>query len=229
MSGLGVSGSVIVVLPSLGRLFTVELLRELKERGDLVRDGDGCWVEGPSLDWDVLPVKVEGVIAERIGRLDQDLQDLLTVACVEGEEFTAEVVAQVEALSEREVVRRLGDDLQRRHRLVSELGAARSGGLRLSRYRFAHALFQQYVYGGLDAAERACLHELQAGCHAPVGTIATVEEQHITLHTVVLSADGSQRIEAEQTGDVADGEEVGRSLARELLELGAAPLIAPPS
>lgn len=139
-------------------LFTVELLRELKERGDLVRDGDGCWVEGPSLDWDVLPVKVEGVIAERIGRLDQDLQDLLTVACVEGEEFTAEVVAQVEALSEREVVRRLGDDLQRRHRLVSELGAARSGGLRLSRYRFAHALFQQYVYGGLDAAERACLH-----------------------------------------------------------------------
>jgi hydroxymethylbilane synthase len=76
-------------------------------------------------------------------------------------------------------------------------------------------------------AERVCLRELQAGCHAPVGTLATVEDQRLTLHAVVLSADGTQRIEGEQTGDVADAEQVGRSLARLLLEQGAAPLIAP--
>ena len=50
-------------------LFTIELLRDLQERGDLVQDGDGRWVEDPCLDWSVLPARVEGVIEERIGRL----------------------------------------------------------------------------------------------------------------------------------------------------------------
>ena len=51
-------------------LFTRELLRGLQERGDLVQDAEGRWVEGPKLDWDSLPARVEAVIAERIGRLD---------------------------------------------------------------------------------------------------------------------------------------------------------------
>jgi predicted ATPase len=139
-------------------LFTVELIRDMQERGDLVRDGEGGWVEAPSLDWDVLPVKVEGVIAERIGRLDEELKEMLTVASVEGEQFTAEVVARVETMSEREAIRQLSDDLHRRHRLVNELGWAQLGHLRLSLYRFVHNLFQQYLYGSLDEVERACLH-----------------------------------------------------------------------
>jgi predicted ATPase len=139
-------------------LFTVELIRDMQERGDLDRDGDGCWMEGPSLDWDTLPVKVEGVIAERIGRLDEELKEMLTVASVEGEQFTAEVLARVEAMSERETIRQLSENLQRRHCLVSDLGLAQLGHLRVSLYRFVHNLFQQYMYGSLDEAERACLH-----------------------------------------------------------------------
>ncbi len=139
-------------------LFTVELLRALQERGDLQQDAHGRWVEGPDLDWMALPAKVEGVIAERVGRLDEELRRMLTVASVEGEQFSAEVVARVEAMSEREAIRRLSEDLQRRHRLVSELGVAQVGHLRLSLYRFAHNLFQQYVQGSLDDVERAWLH-----------------------------------------------------------------------
>jgi adenylate cyclase len=65
-------------------LFTVELIQDMQERGNLVRDGAGRWIEGSSLDWDALPAKVEGVIAERIGRLDEKLKEMLTVASVEG-------------------------------------------------------------------------------------------------------------------------------------------------
>ncbi len=36
-------------------LFTVELLRNLQERGNLVKDKDGCWIQGTALDWDTLP------------------------------------------------------------------------------------------------------------------------------------------------------------------------------
>jgi DNA-binding SARP family transcriptional activator/predicted ATPase len=140
-------------------LFTIELLRGLQERGDLVRDPEGRWVEGPALDWETLPARVEAVIAERIGRLPQRVRDLLSVASVEGEAFTAEVAARVQARGERETVRCLSETLDRRHRLVSFHGIQRLGEQRLSRYRFRHILFQRYLYSTLDQAERAYLHE----------------------------------------------------------------------
>jgi tetratricopeptide (TPR) repeat protein len=139
-------------------LFTVELIRALQERGDLACDDTGRWLQGPFLDWDALPARVEGVIAERIDRLSDELKQLLTVGSIVGEQFTAEVVARVQATVEREVIRRLSDDLQRRHRLVSALGLVELGHLRLSLYRFLHNLFQQYLYSSLDEVERAYLH-----------------------------------------------------------------------
>ncbi|MGD9316396.1 MAG: BTAD domain-containing putative transcriptional regulator, partial [Anaerolineae bacterium] len=97
-------------------LFTIELLRGLQEQGDLVQDPEGCWIVGAALDWQTLPARVEAVIAERIGRLAEPLRAELRVASVEGETFTAEVVARVQAASEGEVVGRLSHDLDRRHR-----------------------------------------------------------------------------------------------------------------
>jgi adenylate cyclase len=140
-------------------LFTIELLRGMEERGDLVQDGEGRWVEGPSLDWETLPTRVEAVIAERIGRLPERLREALTVASVEGETFTAEVVAQVRTADEREVVGQLSGELGKRYRLVSGQGLLQMGGQRLSQYRFRHILFQKYLYNSLDPVERAHLHQ----------------------------------------------------------------------
>ncbi|MFB0538056.1 MAG: BTAD domain-containing putative transcriptional regulator, partial [Anaerolineae bacterium] len=140
-------------------LFTVELLRGMQERGDLVQDQEGRWVEGPALDWETLPPRVEAVIAERIGRLAQPLQGALRAASVEGETFTAEVVARVRAADEREMVEHLSDELDRRHRLVRAQGILRMDGQRLSHYRFRHILFQKYLYSNLDQVERTHLHE----------------------------------------------------------------------
>ena len=69
-------------------LFTVALLHDLQERGMLIRDEQGQWIEGPELNWEVLPARVEGVIRERIARLSKNSRDLLTLAAVEGETFT---------------------------------------------------------------------------------------------------------------------------------------------
>ena len=77
-------------------LFTVELLRDMQERGDLVQAEDGTWQAAMEIDWQTLPIKVEGVIEKRIERLNREWQELLAVASVEGETFTAEVVAQVQ-------------------------------------------------------------------------------------------------------------------------------------
>jgi adenylate cyclase len=139
-------------------LFTVELLRDMRERGDLRQDVGGRWVEAPTVVWDALPARVEGVIERRIGRLEEELRETLTVASVEGEDFTAQVVASVQAVRERQLLRELSQVLEKRHRLVRERGEVTVGDHHLSRYRFAHALFQQYVYNELSAGERRLLH-----------------------------------------------------------------------
>jgi DNA-binding SARP family transcriptional activator/predicted ATPase len=140
-------------------LSTIELLRGMQERGDLVLDREGRWVEGPALDWETLPARVEAAIAERIGRLSEPLQAALRVASVEGEDFTAEVVARVLNTDGREMVKRLSSELDRRHRLVRAQAIERLGSRRVSRYRFRHYLFQKYLYDTLDEVERAYLHE----------------------------------------------------------------------
>ncbi len=75
-------------------------------------------------------------------------------------------------------------------------------------------------------AERACLAELRAGCHAPVGTLAHVEREILTLTGVVLSLDGRQRYEAQVTGPLASPQELGRQLAQELITHGANRVLA---
>jgi len=140
-------------------LFTVELLRDMKERGDLVKDEEGRWIEGPMLNWGTLPTRVEGVIEERIGRLEEDLRETLTVASVEGEDFTAEVIARVRDIDERGLVRRLSRELDKQHRLVLAQGRQRVNRQRLSLYRFRHSLFQRYLYNSLDEVEREFVHE----------------------------------------------------------------------
>lgn len=139
-------------------LFTVELLRSMQERGDLVHDESGSWVAGPDLSWDRLPERVEAVIQERVARLEEELRELLSVASVEGEQFTAQVVGQVQQVRERQLLRQLSNELERRHRLVHEQGEVRAGAQILSRYRFSHQLFQRYLYNELSAGERRLLH-----------------------------------------------------------------------
>lgn len=140
-------------------LFTIELLRGMEERGDLLEDGEGVWEAGPALDWQTLPARVEGAIGQRLARLEPRLHEVLQVASVEGEEFTAEVVAQVLQIQPREVVQLLSRQLDRQHRMVRSLGIVHTGERRLSRYGFRHNLIQRYLYNSLDEVERVYQHE----------------------------------------------------------------------
>lgn len=140
-------------------LFTVELLQAMQDRGDLIRNKAGHWVEGSSLDWNALPTRVEAAIAQRVGRLPAQLQRLLKIASVEGEVFSAEVVAGVLNCNSPEVISQLSHALGRQAQLVQTQGSRRLASQRISQYRFRHALFQYYLYHQLDAVERCTLHE----------------------------------------------------------------------
>jgi adenylate cyclase len=139
-------------------LFAVELLRDLQERGDLRQDEAGRWVDEPTLAWDMLPARIEGVIEKRMGRLEKRQRAILSAASVEGEIFTAQVIASVQGMGETPLLRLLSQELEKHHRLVQERAEIRVREQYLSRYRFAHVLFQQYLYNQLGAGERRRLH-----------------------------------------------------------------------
>jgi transcriptional regulator with XRE-family HTH domain/tetratricopeptide (TPR) repeat protein len=140
-------------------LFVVELLRDMRERGDIYRGDDGRWRELESMNWDNFPARVEGVIEKRIARLPDDLRFVLNIGSVQGETFFSEIIAQVSQTDASQLARWLSTDLDQRHRLIHEQGLTRAGAERLSQYRFRHHLFQKYLYEHLAAAERMYLHE----------------------------------------------------------------------
>jgi ABC-type oligopeptide transport system substrate-binding subunit/DNA-binding SARP family transcriptional activator len=139
-------------------LFTIQLLRNLQERGEILPDEQGNWRATTHLNWNSLPPQVEGIIGERIGRLDRELQDLLLAASVEGEQFTVQVLERVRDTADLVILRQLSRELEKRHRLVQELGETCVGDQRLVRFRFVHASIQEYLYRQLGTAERAALH-----------------------------------------------------------------------
>lgn len=79
-------------------------------------------------------------------------------------------------------------------------------------------------------AERVLLATLEAGCTAPVGALADIAMgddggDEIYLRGVVAAVDGSHAIRLSATGPLADPEGLGRRLAADLLDAGAAGLI----
>ncbi len=139
-------------------LFTIELLRSMQERGDLLRDeADGAWIADASLDWGALPARVEAVIEARIEKLGPRLRQIASVASVQGEQFAAEVLAAAQSVDEMPVLRDL-KRLETLHRLIRDQGEAQIGLRRVAAYKFGHILIQQYLYQRLSRAERRLLH-----------------------------------------------------------------------
>ena len=143
-------------------LFTIELLRGMQLRGEIRRNSQGRWVEGPHLNWHELPARIEAVIARRIGHLSPPCQDALSVASVEGEQFTAEVIAAVLQQKTAQVCSLLSAEACRQHRLAAAQSMLSVSGESLATYRFRHGLFQIYLYNQLDLVEKARLHGLVA-------------------------------------------------------------------
>jgi hydroxymethylbilane synthase len=75
-------------------------------------------------------------------------------------------------------------------------------------------------------AERTLLAELRAGCLAPVGALARVENDRLVLEAVVLRLDGQRRLAASGSTMFPDAIALGQQVAQELLAQGAADLIA---
>ena len=79
-------------------------------------------------------------------------------------------------------------------------------------------------------AERATLAALEAGCSAPVAAYAEVAEgesgRELFLRASVTAIDGSDAVRGSLSGPLPEAAALGRALATELLDRGAAELMA---
>jgi len=74
-------------------------------------------------------------------------------------------------------------------------------------------------------AERAFLATLEGGCQVPIAAYATLDGDKLLLKGLVGSVDGSIIIRRECSGPRQDGEALGKSLAEEVLDAGARPIL----
>jgi DNA-binding CsgD family transcriptional regulator/tetratricopeptide (TPR) repeat protein len=131
--------------------FTEELLKALIERG-FVAEVDGRWEANMREDFEV-PRSVSSLIGQRVGRLPREVQELMRLASVLGQEFDLDVLLKVSGQPEPEVLNQL-DGAHRAGVLEELLTGA------VDRYRFAHALIQQTLYVELPGHRRRRLHKV---------------------------------------------------------------------
>ncbi|MDZ7695220.1 MAG: hydroxymethylbilane synthase [Balneolaceae bacterium] len=73
--------------------------------------------------------------------------------------------------------------------------------------------------------ERDFLHDMEAGCSAPVGAYATIEDDTVHFKAVALMMDGQERYDFETSEPIKQTTELGHRAAEVLLEQGASKVI----
>jgi len=76
------------------------------------------------------------------------------------------------------------------------------------------------------SAERAIARVLAASCQSPVATHAVISGEHMTVTALVAMPDGSRAIREQIKGAAADAQCLGEELAAQLLDRGAAAILA---
>jgi class 3 adenylate cyclase/tetratricopeptide (TPR) repeat protein len=127
--------------------FVREVLRHLAETGAIERR-EGRWGNRLPIEELGIPEGVRDVVGRRLSRLSETANRALQVAAVIGAEFEFPVIQAADDLDAEALVCSLEEAIAAR--LVIEGGQAR--------YRFAHALVRDTIYGELSAARRVAMH-----------------------------------------------------------------------
>jgi tetratricopeptide (TPR) repeat protein/tRNA A-37 threonylcarbamoyl transferase component Bud32 len=151
--------------------FIEETLRDLIEDNALYLQG-GEWrvKEATQIQ---LPETVQAAVWQRLRRLSEECQRLLTTAAVVGQQFTFEVLTEVTRVPEMTLLDWLDEVLSAK--LVSE---GKEGSQVV--YRFRHAAIREALYGSLNLRRKVMLHgqvglaleELSGGREEVYGALA---------------------------------------------------------
>lgn len=74
-------------------------------------------------------------------------------------------------------------------------------------------------------AERSFLRSLEGGCQVPIGCLAKIQNDELTIEGKILSLDGSISFHQKISGSIKNPENLGEKLAKNLLKAGAREII----
>ncbi|MBU1487752.1 hydroxymethylbilane synthase [bacterium] len=75
-------------------------------------------------------------------------------------------------------------------------------------------------------AERSFLKALGGGCQVPIGALGKVEDRTLRLQGIVASLDGTRLLRSKVKGPKEEAEEIGKDLAKTLINSGAGEILA---
>ena len=144
-------------------LFAANLLQYLGEQGDLSKVNGRWTLVRPLSEMDlVAPESVRAMISKKMDALDPEERRALQFASIEGTEFLSSVVARLLGVDEIDLEESLAR-IAKSHRLIDIQGEEElPDGTLTTRYRFSHALYQNFLYSDLVNKRRVRLHQ-QAG------------------------------------------------------------------
>jgi hydroxymethylbilane synthase len=85
---------------------------------------------------------------------------------------------------------------------------------------------EDYATRQCTTAERTLLRRLEGGCQVPIGAWARISEGTLYLDAVVGSLNGDTIVRGKRSGKPENAKAIGTGLAEELLEKGAADILA---
>ncbi|CAN5680712.1 hypothetical protein BH20ACI3_BH20ACI3_11140 [soil metagenome] len=156
-------------------LFATNLLQYLGERGDIAKPNAHWSLVRPLAEMELeAPESVRSMISKKIDALGEEERRALQYASIQGAEFLSTVTAKLLGVDEIDLEEELAH-LEKTHRLVETRGEEElPDGALATRYRFAHALYQNYLYEDLVNKRRVLLHRQTGeqlaqhyGKHAP--------------------------------------------------------------
>ena len=144
-------------------LFAMNLLQYLQERGDIAKTNEQWGLSRPLAEIEMeVPESVRSMISKKVDALGEEERRTLQYASVEGQEFLSTVAADLLGVDEVDLEELLAR-IEKNHRLIIKRGEEElPDGALATRYRFAHALYQNFLYDGLVTKRRTMLHR-QAG------------------------------------------------------------------
>ena len=184
--------------------FVEEIVRELLERGDLVKTGDQYLCRHP-IDQCEIPSTIQGVLSARMDRLSDDLKRTVQIASVIGRDFAFRLLKSIMALGDElrvHLTNLVGLEILYEKALYPEI-----------EYIFKHALTQEVAYDSLLKQRRREIHGRSA--QAIEELYADRLEEHYELlahhyersgnaekavHYLILSGEKSNRHGAVQAG-----------------------------
>jgi predicted ATPase len=145
----------LATISSGNALFITQFLQTLEEDGYI--DPSSGEIR-PGYRNAKVPDSAYAVVRERLRRLSEETRELLRYASVEGDTFTADMLAKITETPKLKLLQRLRL-AEQSHRIIVDLGKQRVYVTETSAWRFSHALLHLAMYESLNQEERELLHE----------------------------------------------------------------------